>query len=215
MPRRRLAVPSLALLVAFALGAAAASVAAEETAAVPDPASKEAVAAHLEKSRALFLGAIAGLTPEQWAWKPAPERWSVGECAEHLARAEPFLRELAREAITQPVTAEELAKSHGKSATVLGFITDRSQRFNAPEGANPMTDGKVRTRAEVERDFNYDRGRTAELAFATADLTAYAKKHFGFQELDLAGWLYFLSGHTERHTLQIEEVKATAGFPKG
>lgn len=215
MPRRSSLVPSLAVLVYLALGAAGAVATAEEAAAAPDLASKEAVAAHLEKSRALFLGAIAGLTPEQWAWKPAPERWSVGECAEHLARAEPFLRELAREAITKPVTAEELAKSHGKSAAVLGFITDRSQRFNAPEGANPMTDGKVRSRAEVERDFNYDRGRSAELVFATADLTAFAKVHFGFQELDLAGWIYFLSGHTERHTKQIEEVKATAGFPKG
>ena len=66
------------------------------------------------------------------------------------------------------------------------------------------------------RDFNFERGRTYELAAAHADLEAYAKVHPALQKpLDLAGWLYFLSGHVERHTLQIEEVKATAGFPKG
>jgi hypothetical protein len=34
------------------------------------------------------------------------------------------------------------------------------------------------------------------------------------QEADAYQWLLFLSAHTERHTKQIEEVKATAGFPK-
>jgi hypothetical protein len=33
--------------------------------------------------------------------------------------------------------------------------------------------------------------------------------------MDLAAFFYFLSGHTERHTKQIEEVKASAGWPKG
>src|SRR5208283_4523060 len=38
----------------------------------------------LEESRKEFLAAIDGVTEEQWRWKPAPERWSVGETAEHI-----------------------------------------------------------------------------------------------------------------------------------
>src|SRR6266403_1783313 len=46
---------------------------------------------YLEESRKEFLAAIDGVTEEQWKWKPAPERWSVGETAEHIVLAEALL----------------------------------------------------------------------------------------------------------------------------
>jgi hypothetical protein len=42
----------------------------------------------LEESRTEFLAAITGLSEQQWKWKPAPDRWSVGEVAEHIVLAE-------------------------------------------------------------------------------------------------------------------------------
>ena len=42
----------------------------------------------LEQSRAEFLAAVDGVTAAQWKWKPAPDRWSVGEVAEHVVLAE-------------------------------------------------------------------------------------------------------------------------------
>jgi len=41
-----------------------------------------------EQSRQEFLAAIDGVSEAQWAWKPAPERWSLGEVAEHIVLAE-------------------------------------------------------------------------------------------------------------------------------
>ena len=40
----------------------------------------------LEASRAVFLAAIGKLSPAQWAYKPAPDRWSAAEysCGENL-----------------------------------------------------------------------------------------------------------------------------------
>src|ERR1700719_3894038 len=43
---------------------------------------------HMHASRKLFLDAVAGLTPEQWNFKPGPDRWSVAECAEHITISE-------------------------------------------------------------------------------------------------------------------------------
>jgi len=37
------------------------------------------------------LDAVKGLSPAQWNFKPAPERWSIAECMEHIA-AEDFIR---------------------------------------------------------------------------------------------------------------------------
>lgn len=36
-----------------------------------------------------------------------------------------------------------------------------------------------------------------------------------FGTLDAYQGLLFIAGHTERHVLQMEEVKANANFPKG
>jgi hypothetical protein len=209
---RRFAVLAFALVALAALAAPPA--AAQEGAATVSAASAD-VLAHLERTRGLFLASIDGLTAAQWSWKPAPDRWSVAECAEHITRSESFIRELARKSMSEPLPAEKLALAHGKSAQVLAMIVDRSQKAQAPEPLNPMKSGEMRSYAEILRDFNFERGRTAELAAASGDLEAFATPHFVFQELDLAGWIYFLSGHSERHTLQIEEVKATAGFPQG
>lgn len=31
-------------------------------------------------------GLVAGLRPDQLAWRPAPDRWSIADCLEHLTR---------------------------------------------------------------------------------------------------------------------------------
>jgi hypothetical protein len=212
--RRRLAVAPLAALVLALAASVAVSLPARLGAAdAPPSTSTAAVTAHLERTRALFLASIAGLTPEQWAWKPAPDRWSVAECAEHITRTESMLRGFVVEALAKPTAPELLAKSHGKSEQVLTMITDRSAKFQSPEAANPMQQGESRSHAEIVRDFNFERGRTFELTASRTDLESHAGMNPAFQELDVAGMVYFLSGHTERHTKQIDEVKASPGFP--
>jgi hypothetical protein len=183
--------------------------------AVADPAAdRAAMLDHLQQSRAAFLESITGLSEAQWNWKSAPDRWSIAECAEHITRTEAFLRELARGAVTTPMPAEGLAKSHGKWSVLLKAVTDRTGKFQAPEPLNPMKQGEARSREQIVRDFDFERGRTYEFTHSIADLTAYAAMHPAAQEVDLLGWLYFLSGHTLRHTAQIAEVKTVAGYPK-
>ena len=47
--------------------------------------------AELEGSRQAFLDATKGLTPAQWNFKAGPDRWSIAECAEHIALSEEFI----------------------------------------------------------------------------------------------------------------------------
>ena len=42
----------------------------------------------LEASEKVFLDATRGLSEAQWNFKPAPDRWSVAECAEHIGVTE-------------------------------------------------------------------------------------------------------------------------------
>ncbi len=38
----------------------------------------------MEAANRKLFAAVEGLTPEQWNFKPAPDRWSVAETLEHL-----------------------------------------------------------------------------------------------------------------------------------
>src|SRR5882724_2326521 len=46
---------------------------------------------HLKNSQRVFAEAIHELSPAQAKFKSAPDRWSILECAEHLAQAEQLL----------------------------------------------------------------------------------------------------------------------------
>ena len=61
---------------------------------------------YLEDLRAEFLAAIDGVSDAQWRWKPAPAKWSVGECAEHIVMSEEMMWGKIQGALSSPVNAE-------------------------------------------------------------------------------------------------------------
>jgi glutamate formiminotransferase len=67
---------------------------------------------------------------------------------------------------------------------------------------------------EAMAQFDAGRAKTAALAADADDLRTHVGDHPAFGALDAYGWVLFLSGHTERHTLQIEEIKADPAFPE-
>ena len=58
---------------------------------------RDRAVAELEGSKKAFLDATKGLSAAQWNFKPAPERWSVAECSEHIALSEGFIFGLVSE----------------------------------------------------------------------------------------------------------------------
>jgi DinB superfamily len=59
-------------------------------------ADKEKALQLLETSKKVVLDATKDLSPAQWNFKSAPDRWSVAECMEHIAAAEDFIRGMVR-----------------------------------------------------------------------------------------------------------------------
>ena len=62
-------------------------------------ADRDMAVRHLAETRQKFLASIAGLSQEQWAFKPGPDRWSIAEVAEHIAISESTILELITEKI--------------------------------------------------------------------------------------------------------------------
>ncbi len=180
--------------------------------AVEPNADTQKMVGELERTSAKFLKSIDGLSEAQWNFKPAPDRWSVAECAEHIAASEPFIRNMIVPVLQKEATPEMVKEGINKDAFLSTAITDRSRKFKAPEPLIPTN--RFGNAAAAIENFRKERAATIELAATGGDLRTHADKHFLLGPLDAYGWFLFLSGHSERHTLQIDEVKAHPDFPK-
>ena len=174
-------------------------------------ADRDTLVAHLKKTEAAFLKSIDGVSDAQWTWKSAPDRWSVAETAEHITKAEDMLRGMVEGMMKTPAAPDLLAKTKGKEDVILKVIPDRTKKAQAPEPLVPK--GSFATKAALIEAFKAARAKTLAVAGGTSDLRAYGMAGLPVGEVDAYQGILFLSAHTERHTKQIEEVKATTGYP--
>src|SRR4029077_16689675 len=99
---------------------------------------RDRAVAELEGSRKAFLDATKGLSTAQWSFKPAPERWSVAECSEHIALAEGFIFGLVSERIMKaPANPEKREAAKGKDDLIVKILQDRTHKATAPEPLDP------------------------------------------------------------------------------
>ncbi len=201
--KRQVLVP-LVVLVSAALALQAGSSTAND---------KEFAIKHLEDSRQALVSATKGLSEAQWNFRESPERWSAAEIVEHLAASEDLLFGLITEQVMKTEKmAEPLPNAQEEDQKLLGFLTDRSQKFQAPEPLRPTN--RFETPEKALEHFQASRARTLEFLKSTPDLRLYAMEAPGGVKRDAQQWLLFISGHTLRHTKQLQEVKDNAGFPK-
>src|SRR5262245_63135630 len=100
-------------------------------------ADRTKVLTRLEESRKEFLSAIDGVTEQQWTWKPAPDRWSVGEVAEHIVLAEAALFGNLKKAMSSPGNPDWEEKTKGKTVKLEAILAPRIGKATAPEALVP------------------------------------------------------------------------------
>jgi uncharacterized damage-inducible protein DinB len=173
---------------------------------------REFAIAQLNSSREKFIAAVSGLSEAQLKFKSAPERWSIAEVAEHITLSEDFLfNTLLEKGLKSPSTPEKASKLADDQ--ILPMVTNRSMKFQAPDPLKPKATWP--SLAETMKEFDKRRARTIELVKTTKeDLRSHFMPFGNNQEIDTLQWTMFLSGHCERHTAQINEVKADPNFPK-
>jgi hypothetical protein len=168
----------------------------------------------LDSGEKAYITAVSNVTPEQWKFKPAPERWSIADCAEHLILTEPMLFDLATKKLMQaPLDEPRHSDMAAGDDKLLAMIRDRSQKAKAPEML--VATGKWATPQEAIAEFQKRRAATREYVKTTQDdLRARSQKNPVWEWTDSYRYLLLLAAHTERHVAQMEEVKASPGYPK-
>ena len=175
-------------------------------------ADRDRAVQYLEKTRQGVLDATKGLSPAQWSFKSAPDRWSVAEVSEHIAAAEDLLYgSIQTEAMKAPARpAGEDVKAIDDF--VVAAIPDRSHKAQAPEPLKPTN--RFATPEATLKHFEESRARTEDFVKTQQGLRDHASDSPLGKKLDPYEWVLFIAAHSERHIKQILEVKADPNFPK-
>jgi hypothetical protein len=156
----------------------------------------------LEEGRASVADAVRDLPDAVAAQKPAPDRWSVLECLEHITLVEHrFLGFLDKGQVTEDATADA-----AKEARLTTMVRDRSTKVQAPETVVPT--GRFTAIGDALADFNATRDGTIRLVQERgASLYPLKVTHPRFGDMNGVELMHMLNGHAVRHVPQIEEIR--------
>jgi len=175
-------------------------------------ADREKALKYLESTKQGVIDATTGLSAAQWNFKPAPDRWSVAECMEHIAAAEDFIRGNVEEKVMKAPPRPAGEDVAAIDAFVMSALPDRSHKAQAPEPLKPTN--RFSSPDAALKHFLESRAKTEEFLKNTNDLREHAVMSPMGKDTDAYEFMLFIAGHSERHTKQILEVKADPNFPK-
>lgn len=163
----------------------------------------------LAHERAAFLAALERVPAERRAERPAPDRWSALEIAEHVARLDVSMtRVLAMKAGEPRLSPEECAEAR-MTPRLAAALRDRSVRIEAPDRVHPkggLEEDAVHAQMGVARTALLAAYRAADPA--VLDGTTFPHPVFG--PVTMRGWIELLAHHDARHAQQLAEIAGAA-----
>lgn len=174
-------------------------------------ADRDKAVHYLEQTRDAIVASVKGLSDAQLNFKAGPDRWSVAQTLEHIALAEDMLLKNVEYNVMKAGPAAAGRDTARIDNMVLAMIPDRSHKAQAPAELVPT--GRW-TPTEILGHFLESRAKTIAYLENTPDLRAHATDSPLGQQLDGYEWILFIAAHSQRHTAQINEVKADPNFPK-
>ncbi|HUR67031.1 MAG TPA: DinB family protein [Chitinophagaceae bacterium] len=158
------------------------------------------------------LKATRGLSEAQLNFKAAADRWSVKDCFYHIAATEKGLWGMLEGALKSPANPEKRAEIKVTDEQFVSMIKDRSKKAQAPEPLQPKNTG-YKSLDEAIADFKANRSAHIKyMKTSTEDMRNHVvQMPFGY--IDCYQLYLMIAAHSNRHTQQMNEVKANAGFP--
>ena len=149
-----------------------------------------------------------GLTDAQLRFKMTPDSWSVEEVVMHLAIAEPQYWQSFKESLAKPVQPDFKPKATDEG--MLWYGIDRTQRATTGDARVPRGQFPDYKRAHA----SFKKLRVEMLKAAKESQEDLRGRPYLTASQDLYQWFLMISTHSQRHILQIREVKAHKDFPK-
>lgn len=164
--------------------------------------------------------AFGGLTPAQLNWRPSAERWSVGQCFEHLIKTNepyaPILEGVVRGS-RRPRAWERLSplSSFWGKMVLRAVAPESARRLKARPSFQPSSssvDPQVVERfADLQRRLADLMGRTAG---AGPEKVIITSPILGFVTYSLLDAYRIITSHGRRHLAQARRVTEAEAFPR-
>jgi len=168
-----------------------------------EPNERDEILALLQQSRIALLAAVDGVSDESARRIPAPGRWSILGCVEHLAVSEDYFFSQ----IAKATPSETPLINLDREAKMLARGADRSRKMESPPEGQPT--GAFPTLAAALAYFLESRNRSVEFVRANQeDLRMKVTWHPILKQANCHEMLLSMGLHVLRHVKQIEEIKA-------
>ena len=170
-------------------------------------AEKSAATEYLIRTNEQLVAAVKDCSGPDWYFKPSSQEWSVLDVLEHVV----IIERMAQGVVRRMGDAPEAGDRPGMDEIIIAEIPIRSSKIQAPPPAHPT--GKFPPE-QVLQQFAEVRQQTLDLVESAPFLRGRAIPHPVFGPWDGYQWILGVAGHSARHTSQIMEIKAHAGYPR-
>jgi hypothetical protein len=161
---------------------------------------------------------VAGMSNEQFNWKPAPTRWSVSECLNHINLSDEGLIKAIDKLIDEASSKQLRANGPFKHGMVGSFFV---KSMNPPYKMKVKTSADLVPPATAELEQTITRFQKLQddllervQRAAGLNLGAVKLKIAGPIKLTLGQYFGFSASHARRHLWQARQVRALREFPK-
>jgi hypothetical protein len=166
---------------------------------------RQRLIAHLEMTESWLVSELKGLSADQLKFRMTPESWTIADVVEHLEIAEPQYWQRVLDSMKQPPNTEKLTAT---DAGILWYGIDRTNRNKTGEARVPKGKNDAAASLAAVRKL---RATIMDYAKNTQEDPRSRKLLEG--NMDVYQWVLMISTHSQRHILQIREIKAHAGYP--
>jgi len=175
---------------------------------------KEFAINRLSNTRDAFVKTIEGMTEKQWYHRPGPGQWSVAECADHLLQTELYyFQPTINTMLAEPANPERRGEAIGKDVASYAGMEDRSYKIKGAPWEE-IFEKKI-DRENLISSFLKKRNEMIEWVKNTdEELRVHFSVFPGLETIDVYQFILFISGHTTRHTGQIQDIIESEFYPQ-
>ncbi len=158
-----------------------------------------------------LMKTVEGLSEAQLNYKSSPESWSIANCVEHITISENAFAEMLKGTLEAMPDENMSASASMSDEDLYAMISSRDKKVTTSEPFEPS--GKFGTHEETLANFISKRTEHIEFLKTSEDDFRSHYKEMSFGTIDAYQMVLFMAGHTERHTSQILDIKASEGYP--
>ena len=166
----------------------------------------------MKDSKSRVLNSTKGLSKAQLEFRPAADKWSIQDCIYHIASTEKALWSLLEMTMKSPATPEKRSEVKITDEQFIKGLTDRSNKFKTSESLEPRN-SSYQSLEEALEDFKKERALHIKYMNSTTEDLRNRVVQLPFGTIDCYQLCLMIAGHSDRHVLQMEEIRNDPAFP--